>query len=256
MTGVRYGNVLFRYRNALFPAVLVALFVLFRPRYLRGSERLDVWVDALGLLVALKGQAIRVIVIGYVYILRGGRDHKVYAEDLVTGGFFAHARNPLYLGNVLILIGLFLIHGNPWVIGLGSAFFLSGYSAIVAAEEHYLAGKFGAAYPAYLEDVPRWLPRIRGLRHSLDGMEFNWRRVITKEYGSTFMWMGGAILLLAQDTLAYHTWRERETQLRLLGVALGVLLVAWGAARFLKKTGRLRRPSTSHRGTAGVSRPG
>jgi protein-S-isoprenylcysteine O-methyltransferase Ste14 len=113
---------LFRYRNALFPAVLVTLFVLFRPRFPRESERLDLWVDALGLLVALAGQALRIVVIGYVYILRGGRDHKVYAEDLVTGGMFAHSRNPLYLGNVLILIGLFLIHGSPWVIGLGASF--------------------------------------------------------------------------------------------------------------------------------------
>ncbi len=238
---VRYGNVLFRYRNALFPAVLVALFVLFRPRYPRGSERLDAWVDALGLLVALKGQALRVIVIGYVYILRGGRDHKVYAEDLVTGGFFAHSRNPLYLGNVLILIGLFLIHGNPWVLALGSGFFLSGYAAIVAAEEHYLAGRFGTAYQEYVRDVPRWLPRLRGLGRSLAGMEFDWSRVVTKEYGSTFVWMGGAVLLLVQDTLMYHPWRERETQLQVLGAAMGVLFVGWGTARFLKKTGKLRK---------------
>ena len=238
---VRYGNFLFRYRNALFPAVLVLLFALFRPQYPRGSERLDLWVDALGLLVALKGQVLRVIVIGYVYILRGGRDHKVYAEDLVTGGLFAHSRNPLYLGNLLILLGLFLIHGNPCVLGLGAAFFLSGYGAIVAAEEYYLAGKFGAAYEAYVRDVPRWLLRLEGLRRSLDGMAFNWRRVVTKEYGSTFMWMAGAVLLLTQETLAHHSWQERETRMTFLGVAMGVLLLSWGTARFLKKTGRLRK---------------
>ena len=239
---VPYGNFLFRYRNGLFPAVLVALFVIFRPVYFLGDERLDCWVDALGLLVALTGQAFRAIAIGYVYILRGGRDHKVYAEDLVTSGFFAHSRNPLYLGNVLILIGLFLIHGNPWVIGAGSLFFLSGYAAIVAAEEHYLAGKFGAAYEGYVRDVPRWLPRLQGLRGTMAGMRFNWRRLVSKEYGSMLMWMGGAILLLVQETLAYHSWHERESRLRLLATALGLLFVGWGAARFLKKTGRLRNP--------------
>jgi len=240
---VRYGNFLFRYRNALFPAVLVTLFVLFRPRFPRESERLDLWVDGLGLLVALAGQALRIVVIGYVYILRGGRDHKVYAEDLVTGGVFAHSRNPLYLGNVLILIGLFLIHGSPWVIGLGSVFFVTGYAAIVAAEENYLAGKFGAAYEDYVRDVPRWLPRVKGLGATLGGMAFNWRRVVTKEYGSTFMWMAGAALLVIRETLAYHTWRESSNRLVLLGGALGVLLFAWGTARFLKKTGRLKTPA-------------
>jgi len=33
----------------------------------------------------------------------------VYAEALVRGGVFAHCRNPLYLGNVLIVIGLALV---------------------------------------------------------------------------------------------------------------------------------------------------
>lgn len=239
---VRYGNFLFRYRNALFPAVLVALFVLFPPQYPRGSRQLDALMDLLGLGVALAGQILRFAVIGYVYILRGGRDHKVYAEDLVTAGFFAHARNPLYLGNVLILLGLFLIHGSPWVIGLGSAFFLTGYWAIVAAEEDYLLRKFGAAYEAYVNDVPRWLPRLAGLGRTLSGMTFNWRRVITKEYGSTFMWMAGAVLLMMRETLAYHSWREGSTRLVLLSGTFGVLLTVWGTARFLKKTGRLKTP--------------
>jgi protein-S-isoprenylcysteine O-methyltransferase Ste14 len=237
---VQYGNFLFRYRNGLFPAVLGALFVIFRPVYFLGDERLDFRLDALGLLVALTGQAFRAIAIGYVYILRGGRDHKVYAEDLVTSGFFAHSRNPLYLGNVLILIGLFLIHGNPRVIGLGGLFFLSGYAAIVAAEEQYLAGKFGAAYEAYVRDVPRWLPRLQGLSHSMAGMRFNWKRLLSKEYGSMLMWSGGALLLLTQETLAYHSWHEREGRLRLLSAAFGFLFLGWGAARFLKKSGRLK----------------
>lgn len=240
---VRYGRFLFRHRNILFPAVLLALFIGFRPRYPEGLDQLDHWADALGLVVALAGQALRAAVIGYVYILRGGRDHQVYAEELVTGGFFAHARNPLYLGNILILIGLFLIHGNPWVLLLGSGFFLSGYGAIVAAEEDYLGEKFGVQYTDYAARVPRWIPRLRGLRQSLAGMEYNWRRVISKEYGSMFMWMAGAVLLLRQDLLAYHTAKEAAHELTVYWEILGLLLAAWGAARVLKKTGRLKRPA-------------
>ena len=45
------------------------------------------------------------LTIGYEYIVRGGRQGKVYAEDLVQGGVFAHSRNPLYLGNLLIIVG-------------------------------------------------------------------------------------------------------------------------------------------------------
>lgn len=236
---VRYGNFLFRNRNGVFPVVLVALFFAFRPRYPGGSERLDDLLDALGVLVALAGQALRAAVIGYAYIIRGGRKRRVYAEDLVTEGFFAHSRNPLYLGNLLVLFGLFLIHNNPWVYALGVPFFVLGYAAIVAAEEAYLRDKFGAAYDAYARDVPRWLPRLAGLRQSLGGMRFQWRRVLRKEYGSTFAWTAAAIVLMAADTLAYHEYSERAGYLNALWAILALLTAAWATVRWLKLRGRL-----------------
>ena len=242
---VRYGNFLFHYRNTLFPAVLLALFIAFRPQYPRGSERLDHLLDLAGVLVALAGQALRVAVIGYVYIIRGGRDQRVYAEDLVTRGFFAHSRNPLYLGNFLVLIGLFIIYNNPWVYILGIAFFGLGYAAIVAAEEAYLRQKFGEAYDAYMRDVPRWLLRWRGLRQSVAGMRFNWRRVLLKEYGSTYVWTAGAIALMAAETLAHHSYAERAQYLNALWVSLAVLTMGWATTRYLKKSRRLREASTA-----------
>ncbi|HEX6630835.1 MAG TPA: methyltransferase [Gemmatimonadaceae bacterium] len=237
---VRYGNFMFHWRNTIFPVVLLALFFAFRPRYLAGSERADHWLDALGVLVCATGQALRVAVIGYVYIIRGGRHQRVYAEDLVTGGFFAHARNPLYLGNLLVLLGLFLVHNNPWVYAIGVPFFLLGYIGIVAAEENFLRGKFGAAYDAYTRDVPRWFPRLQGLGASLAGMRFNWRRVVLKEYGSTYAWMLGVIVLLAYQTLTHHTYAERAGFLNTLWVVLGVITVAYAVVRYLKLSRRLR----------------
>jgi protein-S-isoprenylcysteine O-methyltransferase Ste14 len=237
---VRYGNFLFRYRNALFPIVLVALIVAFRPQYPRGSERLDDMLDVIGVLVALAGQVLRVAVIGYVYIARGGRNRQVYADGLVTEGFFAHSRNPLYLGNILVLLGLFIIHDNPWVYLIGVPFFLIGYMAIVAAEERYLRDKFGAGYEAYAAAVPRWIPRARGLRASLEGIRFNWRRVMLKEYGSTFAWTGGAIALMIYDTLAYFPYVERRSYILRLVAVFIVLAAGWATVRYLKKSRRLR----------------
>jgi protein-S-isoprenylcysteine O-methyltransferase Ste14 len=242
---VRYGNFLFRYRDAVFPIVLLALFFAFPPTYPRGSERLDNLLDVLGILVALTGQVFRALVIGYVYVIRGGKNRRVYAEDLVTEGFFAHSRNPLYLGNLLVLLGLFLIHGNPWVFAIGVPFFLLGYAAIVAAEEAYLRDKFGDAYGSYVHDVPRWFPRLRGLRRSLAGMHFNWRRVVLKEYGSTYAWTLGAVVLMAADTLAYFPYEARATYLNTLAVCLGLLTIGWGTARYLKLTKRLRQAPAS-----------
>src|SRR5437773_7797155 len=101
---VRIGNFLFRYRNGIFPAVLVLLFV--------NSPKLfplDTVAVVLGLAVALTGQLLRAVTIGLAYIIRGGKKREVYAEALVQGGVFAHCRNPLYVGNLLVVLGLGLI---------------------------------------------------------------------------------------------------------------------------------------------------
>lgn len=242
---VRYGNFLFHYRNKLFPVVLLSLFFFFRPVLLGGDLQLDRWLDAAGVLVALAGQALRIAVIGYVYIIRGGKNERIYAEDLVTGGFFSHSRNPLYLGNILVLFGLFLIHNSPWVYIIGVPFFVIGYVAIVAAEETYLREKFGAAYDEYARDVPRWFPRLKGLRASIGDMTFNWRRVVLKEYGSTFAWTLGAIVLMTAETLIYSSYRENAAFLNTLWIVLGILAVAYSTVRYLKLTRRLRIPPAS-----------
>jgi protein-S-isoprenylcysteine O-methyltransferase Ste14 len=252
---VRCGNFLFHRRNTLFPVVLLALFIGFRPQYPRGSERLDYLLDAAGILVAFTGQALRIAVIGYAYIIRGGRNQRVYAEDLVTGGFFAHSRNPLYLGNVLVLVGLFLIYNNPWVYALGIGFCAFAYVAIVAAEEAYLREKFGDAYAAYARNVPRWIPRLEGFRESVRGMRFNWRRVLLKEYGSTFAWSAGAIAIMVGETLRYHAYAERSERLTVMWLALGALTVGWATTRYLKLSRRLTAdppPTASAAATARV----
>lgn len=226
---VRAGRLLFHYRNVLFALVLLALLAGFRPVHAAGAA-VD-WLDVAGLVVALAGQSLRVAVIGYAYIKRGGKDRQVYAAKLVTEGVFAHSRNPLYLGNLIVLLGLFMIHGNTWVYALGGAFFLFGYSAIVAAEEDYLRGKFGEQYVVYCRRVSRWLPDFRGLTRSLEGMRFDWRRVVVKEYGSAYSWTVGAVLLLVYE----HSPELAASTLATAGSTLGLLTAGWAAARYYKK---------------------
>ena len=239
---MRYGNFLFRARDVVFPAVLVALLVAFRPEYPFGSPLWDRWLDRAGVLVAATGQALRAAVVGFAYIIRGGKNRRVYAEGLVTEGFFAHARNPLYVGNILILVGLFLIWNSRWMYLIGLPFFLIGYVAIVAAEENFLRDKFGDAYDRYAAEVNRWIPDFRGLFASLSGMRYNWRRVILKEYGSAAYWIAGAIILMALDgrRVAGVMSTAGGSWWLLVPVALG-----WGAARWAKKSKRLRESSGS-----------
>lgn len=240
---VRYGNWLFRTRDAVFPLVLLGLFFATRPHWPGNSERADDLLDLAGFLVALAGQALRAATVGYAYIIRGGRNRRVYAEDLVTRGFFAHARNPLYVGNVLILLGLLVVWNAPVAYAVGVPFFLVGYVAIVAAEEAFLRRKFGAEYDAYARRVPRWLPRLGelgALPRSMEGMAFNWRRVVLKEYGSAAYWVAGALALQLADSLAYQAWGARPGYHAALAVGVAGVVGLWAWARYLKKSKRLR----------------
>lgn len=231
----RCGPFLYRYRTFLLPGLLLLLLAGFTPVVPRGSARLDTLLDLAGLAVALVGQGLRAAVIGYVYIRRGGKDGKAYADDLVTGGLFAHARNPLYVGNLLILFGLLIMFNSPagYLVAVPVLLFL--YAAIVASEEAYLRGKFGAAFEDYCRRAPRWMPNFSGLGVSIAGMRFNWPRLVRKEYGSAFAWVAGAILLRIWEvrTLpAYEAWRP---SMLWYAVPLGLAIACWAAARFMKK---------------------
>lgn len=237
---VAWGNFLFRTRDAVFTVVLLLAVALTKPVWPGGSERWDDVLDLAGLLVAASGQAVRVAVIGTVYIVRGGRNRRVYADDLVTGGFFAHSRNPLYLGNLLVLFGLLAIWHAPVAWLVASPFFLVGYVAIVAAEESFLRGKFGTRFDEYCARVPRWVPRLSGLPASLAGMRFRFRRVVVKEYGSTAAWTLTACALLLGDSLSHQSWGARPAYHAAVAGATAAIVVLWGVARWLKKSRRLR----------------
>jgi protein-S-isoprenylcysteine O-methyltransferase Ste14 len=237
---VSAGNVFFHWREMLFPAVQVVLVFAFAPRPWPGGAAaggLDVG-DLLGLLMILLGQGLRVAVIGFAYIKRGGQNRRIHADDLVTDGLFAHCRNPLYVGNVLILAGLFFVHGSPWVLGLGLGFFLFAYLAITLAEEAFLAGRFGGEYVDYMRRVPRFLPDVRGLGRTLQGMTFDWAKVVRKEYGATFAWVTMLVIILTLESrgLDAGTFRARMV---VLAAVWTLALMGYATARALKKRGAL-----------------
>ena len=116
-TMVAIGNFLFRTRNWLFPLFILAVFIPFRPTdLLFGSGTVKA---AVAIAVVVLGLFIRASVVGFAYIKRGGLKKKVYADNLVTDGIFGVVRNPLYVGNVLIYIGVFIMHGHTVTMAAG-----------------------------------------------------------------------------------------------------------------------------------------
>jgi protein-S-isoprenylcysteine O-methyltransferase Ste14 len=84
---------------------------------------------------------------------------KPYQEssNLVTSGVFQISRNPIYLGMVLILIGIAVLLRSlsPLLIVIPFAILID--QIFIRVEEQMLAEKFGSTWQAYKAKTRRWL---------------------------------------------------------------------------------------------------
>ena len=147
------------------------------------------WVSmAESLLLVLPGLWLRAYASGYV---------RKNAE-LTTTGPYAHTRNPLYLGSMLIAFGFAGASGS-WIIAIALAIlFAVIYIPTIQSEEAYLRAHF-AGFEEYARAVPRLLPRITAARTVEAGAEERGRFSADlyrqhREYNSL---MGAAAIYLA-----------------------------------------------------------
>jgi protein-S-isoprenylcysteine O-methyltransferase Ste14 len=234
----RAGDFLFHYRGLAIPLLVAPLLVIGEPASaLRDASVARAFTIA-GVAVALLGQLLRFFVVGFAYIKRGGKNRRIYADDLVVEGVYAHVRNPMYVGNFLILVGLTLVYGAPlgFAVAIPAVAFI--YFAIVVSEEAYLREKFGAAYDAYARDVNRFVPRLRGFRATLAGSRYDWRKALRKEYGTPHGLGWGIAALIVLRTLRLDGFAGSEHRLLLL-LAIGIpWTLLFLALRRFKEAGR------------------
>jgi protein-S-isoprenylcysteine O-methyltransferase Ste14 len=221
------GRALFKWRS-LTPVPVIAVLALLVWRA-RGSGAPGAWrwiVDAAGLALALAGQALRAYVLGQVPEGTSGQGNQLEASTLNTAGPYARVRNPLYVGNALIVFGLLAIAQEPWTALLAVAFFFGQYHFIIRAEEDFLRSRFGERFDAYCAQVPRWLPRLTPANPEKLSTRFDWRRSLRKEHNPFAAWASGAIALFAFQ-LAFFDESAFRAALPFLVSLEGVLLVAF-----------------------------
>ncbi len=194
---------------------------------------------AVGFCVALLGQLVRGVTIGFEYVIRGGRNKRVYAEDLVTEGVYRMCRNPMYVGNLLIMAGLAVASNSLTCLLVAIPLFVFVYIAIVAAEEAFLRNKFGAAYDRYAADVPRWLPRLGALGEVVSDGSFHWMRVLVKEFATPFGWITMLVLMSFWHMATHHDMAGRHDIARTLAIGYFVLVVIYLTVRYLKLSRRI-----------------
>jgi protein-S-isoprenylcysteine O-methyltransferase Ste14 len=79
------------------------------------------------------------------------------ATALVTTWPFSISRNPIYLGNTILLVGAGLAFGDAWFLPLALIAAFATARLAIAREEAHLAARFGAAWAAYASRTPRWV---------------------------------------------------------------------------------------------------
>ena len=103
----------------------------------------------LGLVVVLPGLLIRALASGHV------RKN----EALATSGPYAHTRNPLYLGSLLMGLG-FCVAARSWWVGVALVvMFFAIYLPVIRDEETFLRRTF-PEFEEYARRVPKMLPRL------------------------------------------------------------------------------------------------
>lgn len=120
-----------------------------------GETEHDGWIWTSGLSIFFSGVAIRV----------WAQTHLHYRlsvhKTLTRTGPYSCVRNPIYIANTLMLLGLTVISELLWFLPIMFVWCCLVYSFVVRREERHLTEKYGDAYRAFLTDIPRWIPNIR-----------------------------------------------------------------------------------------------
>jgi len=77
-------------------------------------------------------------------------------DKVVTKGIYGYSRNPMYLSNLLALIGMGIATAS-WIILLFAVIFIISANIVAISEEHYCIEKYGDTYKEYLHRTPRWI---------------------------------------------------------------------------------------------------
>ncbi len=112
----------------------------------------------IGTLVLFLGEIIRIWAGGYI---KKYRTLDVDAPELITYGPYGYVRNPLYIGNFFIGLGISVMSNTLFSYIIFFSIYFFGYSIIIPLEEKFLKEKWKNEYLKYANNVHRVFPRIK-----------------------------------------------------------------------------------------------
>lgn len=169
---LKIGETLFRFRDYTPIPFVIAIMVF---------AKADQQSLLVGSLLMVLGEIVRVIGVSYI----GGVSRtKTYStgQKLITGGPFSHVRNPLYIGNFFLSVGIVVLSNVHLYFTLGFILmFMVQYIPIVNWEENNLRNVFGKEFDDYTAKVPRWFPSISSRIESDIAIKSDFKAAIKSE---------------------------------------------------------------------------
>jgi protein-S-isoprenylcysteine O-methyltransferase Ste14 len=228
----RTGNWLFRWRSYL-PLVIISLFLfaLHEYKYPGNSEKIDHLWEVFCLIISFFGLGIRILTIGYTPKRTSGRNtRKHVAETLNRKGMYSVVRNPLYLGNFFMGLGVALFSYLWWLIIIYILVFWLYYERIIFAEEAYLVDKFGNEYLEWANSTPVFIPKFS--KYQKPDLPFSLRNVLKREYNSFFAVI--LVIFIFENVGEIYVKGKFDFDLGWL-LLLGIGFTIWLVLRSLKK---------------------
>jgi len=184
----KQGSFLFKWRSYL-PLLTVPLFIiaLCHSEYLERvfGDFADKFWEGLCIGISFLGLFVRVLVAGYVPRGTSGRNTRwQVAETLNTTGMYSIVRNPLYLGNFIIVLGILLFVQVWWIVVIGIVGFWFFYERIVFTEEGFLRRKFGAVFLEWKKKTPVFYPRFKNWQKP--NIPLSFKTVLRREFSTFF----------------------------------------------------------------------
>jgi len=156
-------------------------------------------LPAIGVAIVLAAESLRLWAVHHIGVISRTRSDRL--GPLVSTGPFALVRNPLYLGNIALWVGLATSARILWLVPVFICVLSLEYHAIVRWEEELLESRRGDEYRVYAARVPRWMPSVISRPSTVDRRlsTFTWRETLFSERGTLIAIALGYLLLWIKD---------------------------------------------------------
>lgn len=145
------------FANRLLFGLIIAFLAAFFIRIHRPWSDWPIW-RVLSAVLVLLGLGIRALADGFAG--RHTRTEEIEAPRLSTGGPYSFVRNPIYVGSMVLGLGMVGLLASWIALIPYLAVFAVFYFAVIPAEEQFLRKTFGRQYEEYCQNVPRMRPRL------------------------------------------------------------------------------------------------